>query len=121
MNNVKIEGRKKALTRDEWFALGKKLYGDNVEDWRVRCPMCSHIATVKDFKEAGADGPDSAFVECLGRYTGKSSPVKGDSSGCNWAAYGLFGIPNDKAYIVMFPDGDKSEVFPFADDPEVQP
>lgn len=83
--------------------------------------MCGHIATVKDFKEAGADGPDSAFVECLGRYTGKSSPVKGDSSGCNWAAYGLLGIPNDKAYIVMFPDGDKSEVFPFADDPEVQP
>ena len=32
MSNVKIEGHKKALTRDEWFALGKKLYGDNVED-----------------------------------------------------------------------------------------
>ena len=112
---------KKKLTRDEWLALGKKLYGDDVEQWKVRCPMCGHVAKVLDFKDAGADGPDSAFVECNGRYTGKGSPKEGDSSGCNWAAYGLFGIPKSNAYLVEFEDGSTSACFPFADDPEVQP
>lgn len=112
---------KKIITREDWLALGEKLYGKNVEDWKVRCPMCGHVAKVGDFKEAGADGPDSAFVECIGRYTGKGSPKEGDSSGCNWAAYGLFGIPNNNAYLVEMQNGEKIAAFPFADDPEVQP
>lgn len=28
----------KTLTRDEWFALGEKLYGKDVEYWEFRCP-----------------------------------------------------------------------------------
>ncbi|WP_202946813.1 VVA0879 family protein, partial [Rhodanobacter spathiphylli] len=51
--------------------------------------------------------------ECVGRYTGKGSPRKGDSSGCDWAAYGLFGTLG-KGRIVLN-EGKESEVFDFAE------
>lgn len=110
----------KKLTRDEWFALGQKLYGEEVEDWKVRCPMCGRVNQLKEFKEAGSKGPDNAFVECIGRYTGQGSPDKADGNGCNWAAYGLFGIPRDEKYEVTFEDGHTLQCFPFADDPDMQ-
>lgn len=40
--------------------------------------------------------------------------MKGDSSGCNWAAYGLFGIPAEHDIVVVAPD-DQVDVYPFAD------
>ena len=36
------------------------------------------------------------------------------SSGCNWAAYGLFGIPAEHDIVVVAP-GDQVDVYPFAD------
>lgn len=100
-------------TLDEWKKEGKKRFG-NYMNWKFKCPMCGHIAAVRDFKEAGADSPDCAYQECIGRYTGKGSPKEGDSSGCNWCSYGLFGIPNDNFCEV---DTGKTvvRIFPFAD------
>ena len=69
---------------------------------------------MRDFKEAGAEGPNCACQECIGRYTGKGSPKAGDTSGCNWAAYGLFGIPNGKGIIVLDEEGIGTECFAFA-------
>lgn len=89
------------------------LYGGKVK-WRFRCPMCGHVASVQDFKDAGAKSPSCAYQECLGRYTGKGTPKKGDSSGCNWAAYGLFGIPAEHDIVIVAP-GDQVDVYPFAD------
>lgn len=82
--------------------------------------MCGHIASIRDFKEAGEDNPNCAYQECIGRYTGKGSPQKGDSSGCNWAAYGFFGIPNGKGIIVLSDDGNGTECFDFADESLVE-
>lgn len=104
------------FTRDEWVAEGERRFGKDFEKWKVRCPMCGKVSSVGDFKEAGADSPDNAFVECIGRYTGQGSPGESTGDGCNWAAYGLYGIPRDDKYIIVFPDGHKRECFPFADD-----
>ena len=103
------------ITKAEWYAEGERRFGKDPMKWKIRCPMCGHVAKVEDFREAGANGPDCAFVECIGRYTGKGSPKEGDSSGCNWAAYGLFGIPKNDKYVVVFEDGTEMECFPFAD------
>lgn len=108
-----------SMTRDEWMALGKSLYGDNVENWKVRCPMCGKVTKAGEFKEKGAESPDRAFLECIGRYTGQGSPGEADGNGCNWAAYGLFGIPKDEKYEVTFDDGEKTQCYPFADDPDL--
>lgn len=85
--------------------------------WKFKCPMCGHVATVEEFKEVGADSPDCAYVECIGRYTGKGSPKNNDSSGCNWCAYGLFGIPKG-GVKVKTDDGDTKHIFDFAEEGE---
>lgn len=69
---------------EEWKAEATRRFGPDMLKWRFRCPMCGHVASVQDFKDAGAKSPNCAYQECLGRYTGKGTPMKGDSSGCNW-------------------------------------
>ncbi len=105
----------KVMTQAEWMEEGKRRFGQDFLNWKFQCPMCGHVASIQDFKVAGADNPNCAYQECIGRYTGKDSPKKGDSSGCNWAAYGLFGIPNGKGILVVGEDEIGTEVFDFAD------
>ena len=100
---------------EAWQAEAEKRFGKDYMNWKFQCPMCGHVASIKDFKDAGADDPNCAYQECIGRYQGKGSPVKGDSSGCNWAAYGLFGIPNGKGITVIADDGIGTECFDFAE------
>lgn len=107
-NNTKVYESPEAWTKE-----GNRRFGDNYMDWKFLCPMCGHIASVQDFKNAGAKDPNCAYQECIGRYTGKSSPVKGDSSGCDWCAYGLFGIPKG-GVIVMRDKENASHIFDFA-------
>ena len=99
---------------EEWKAEATRRFGPDMLKWRLRCPMFGHVASVQDFKDAGAKSPSRAYQECLGRYTGKGTPKKGDSSGCNWAAYGLFGIPAEHDIVVVAPDN-QVDVYPFAD------
>lgn len=103
---------------EAWRAEGEKRFGKDILKWRFKCPMCGHVAAVEDFVAAGAKDPaNSAYLECLGRYTGKGSPKEGDSSGCNWAAYGLFGIPKGGVYVFTGPE-EKEHIFDFAEEGE---
>ncbi len=101
-------------TLQEWQEEGKKLFGEDFKQWKFKCPTCGHVQNIQDFLDVGADG-NNAYQECIGRYTGKGSPVKGDSSGCNWAAYGLFGTLGN-GRIVITSEGKKVEVFNFAEE-----
>lgn len=110
------DAKKKVMTQQEWMDEGKSRFGEDFMNWKFQCPMCGHISSIKDFKDAGANDPNCAYQECIGRYTGKGSPKEGDSTGCNWAAYGLFGIPNGKGIIVTSDeDGTGTECFDFAE------
>ena len=100
---------------ESWREEGRRRFGTNYLKWRFRCPMCGHVASVQDFKDAGAKTPNAAYQECIGRYTGKGTPREGDSSGCNWCAYGLFGIPREHDTVVS-DDGDVIDVYPFAEE-----
>lgn len=98
------------FTPDQWLKEGERRFGKDVEKWRVKCSMCGTITELSEYKDAGAESPDCAFKECIGRYvTGK---------GCNWCTYGLFGLPSDDRYVIRFPDGHKDEIFPFAPEEE---
>ena len=100
---------------DDWRADGERRFGQDVKKWRFKCPMCGHVAAVQDFADAGSKDPaNSAYEECLGRYTGKGSPKEGDSSGCNWAAYGFFVIPKGGAYVFTGPE-QGAHIFEFAE------
>lgn len=109
-----VNEKHKTMTQQEWMEEGKKRFGEDYMDWKFVCPMCGHVASIREFKEAGADSPNSAYQECIGRYTGKGSPKEGDTSGCNWVAYGLFGIPNGKGITVIADDENGTECFEFA-------
>lgn len=106
--------KKKVMTRQEWLEEGNRRFGADFMNWKFQCPMCEHIASIQEFKDIGAD-PNCAYQECIGRYIGKGSPKKDDSSGCNWVAYGLLGIPNGKGIIVISESGEiGTECFDFA-------
>ena len=120
-SGVKISTDLKPTPVKEWLAEGRELFGRDIMKWKFRCPMCGHVASVQDFKDAGAEDPNDSFQECIGRYRGAGAPgaPDGNPDGCNWAAYGLFGIPNNKGRLVMAEDGKVLEVFDFAHE-EVQ-
>lgn len=99
-------------TLKEWLNEGKERFGEDFAKWRFKCPACGHVNTGKEFKDLGID-LNSMYNECVGRHTGKGSPRKDDSSGCDWAAYGLFGTLG-KGRIVLN-EGKESEVFDFAE------
>ena len=101
----------KNMSLQEWISKGEALFGKNIEDWKFVCPACGHIASVKEFTELGVDA-DYAKGNCIGRLTGKGSPVEGDNSGCNWTAGGLFGTLG-KGVKVSRPDGKVVEAFMF--------
>lgn len=103
----------KIMEKEEWLKEGKKRFGEDFMKWRFRCPMCGHIASVKEFIEAGADDPNCAYQECIGRY--KDAPVTGDTRQCFWTAYGIDGLLNGKGIIVIEDDGKGTKCFDFAD------
>ena len=80
------DGNKVYESLDAWKAEGERRLGADVRKWKFKCPMCGHVAAVEDFIKLKVKDPaNSAYEECIGRYTGKGSPKEGDSSGCNWA------------------------------------
>ncbi len=95
-------------TKEEWESKGESLFGKNKLEWKFQCPQCNNVVSAEDFrkfKDQGAS-PDSAYQECIGRYTGgRKGPNK-----CDWASYGLFRGPN----LVIREDGKETPVFEFA-------
>jgi hypothetical protein len=81
------------MTLDEWHATGEQLFGPDIMQWKFVCPSCGHVASVQDYKDAGAPEGAVAF-SCVGRYLPKRSEAfGGNGSGpCNYAGGGLIGL-----------------------------
>lgn len=79
-------------SQDEWKKEAVRLFGKDSMKWKFICPSCGHIATVQDWKDAGAPASTIAF-SCVGRWLGKKEEAfqKGKSP-CNYAGNGLFRI-----------------------------
>ena len=61
--------------------------------WRFVCPSCGHVASVKDWKDAGASEGEVAF-SCVGRHLNAddAKTFKHDGGPCQYAGGGLFGL-----------------------------
>jgi hypothetical protein len=57
------------MTHEEWKTEARKRFGDDSMGWRFVCPSCGHIASVADWKAAGAGEGEIAF-SCIGRRLG---------------------------------------------------
>lgn len=101
------------VTHEEWLAEAKKRFGDDPLKWRFVCPVCKHVASAQDWKDAGADEGAVAF-SCVGRWKkGSRDALRGEGDGpCNYAGGGLFRL---NPVHVMMPDGTEHQAFEFAD------
>lgn len=59
--------------------------------WRFKCPVCGHVASVQDYKDAGARENEVGF-NCIGRYLPGSRRAFGGSGPgpCDYTGGGLF-------------------------------
>lgn len=99
------------MTRDEWTIEGALRFGNDVMNWRFICPSCGHIASVSDYKAAGAPQTAVAF-SCVGRWLPNPRDAFGHDGGpCNYAGGGLIGINP----ITIVDGYAEHQVFAFAD------
>ncbi|MGE3857262.1 MAG: VVA0879 family protein, partial [Dehalococcoidia bacterium] len=95
-----------------WRAEAERLFGADAMRWRFECPACHHVATLQDWKDAGAPQESWAF-SCVGRWL----PFHRDAFGedgpgpCNYAGGGLFRL---NPQPLLFPDGSTHHAFAFA-------
>lgn len=102
------------ITLAEWRAEAVALFGADQTTWRFVCPACGHVASVKDWKDAGAPVTSAAF-SCVGRWSGAKREAFADGPGpCNYAGGGLFAI---NPVTVVDPDGRVHHAFAFAEPP----
>lgn len=110
-----MENRK--LTHDEWKAEAVAKFGPDAMAWKFVCPSCGHVASVQDWKDAGAPEGAIAF-SCIGRYKGDpkaaaDNAFRNAGGPCNYTGGGLLALnPVD----VEFNDG-VVQVFEFAEAP----
>lgn len=94
-----------------WRAKGTELFGADQLAWRFVCPSCNHVASVSDWRDAGASEGAAAF-SCVGRWKGgdDSKTFRGEGGPCMYAGGGLIGL---NPIVVVMPDGKERAVFAF--------
>ena len=103
------------MTVTEWRAEAVRRFGPDPMNWRFICPVCQHVASVSDWKNAGATEGEAAF-SCVGRRTGGRQAFEEKGVGpCNYAGGGLFRL---NPQPVINEDGKTHHVFAF--EPEGQ-
>jgi hypothetical protein len=85
------------ITRDEWLARGKQLFGEDFKQWKFVCPVCSTPQSINDLLAAGVKNEVVANYigfSCIGRFTEAKAHKKNDppGAGCDWTLGGFFSI-----------------------------
>lgn len=80
------------LTKEQWHAHGVTLFGEDEMQWCFICPACNHVASVQDYKDAGA--PVAAVgVACVGRFMYHRREAFATGPGpCDYSGRGLICI-----------------------------
>ena len=97
---------------ENWRAAAVARFGKDPMKWRFICPSCHHIASVRDWRDAGA--PEGAVAySCVGRWTSASddNTFRRKGGPCLYAGGGLFGL---NPVRIEMPGGGLREVFEFA-------
>lgn len=78
------------MTLGEWMAEGARRFGGDQREWRFVCPCCKHVATPREWHDAGATEGEIAY-SCIGRHRDKARDAfKRGKGPCNYAGGGLF-------------------------------
>lgn len=100
------------MTIQEYYAEAEKRFGPDANDWKFKCPSCGYIASVKEYRAAGATSGAIGF-SCIGRWKdGDAKKTFGGKDGpCNYAGGGLIGL---NPVSIIKPDGTKEYFFELA-------
>ncbi len=88
------------ISEERWQAMGAELFGPDQFLWCFKCPICGHVASVRDYKVHGAPQGAVGF-SCIGRWSEDPSKVRrafGDNKGrskdgpCDYTGGGLIGL-----------------------------
>lgn len=82
-----------------------------LEEQRILCETLGHEARAEAAALEAAEEKHELGWEVHRNWLQHAA---GKVGGCNWAAYGLFGIPAEHDIVVVAP-GDQVDVYPFAD------
>jgi hypothetical protein len=76
---------------EAWREEAVRRFGPDPLQWKFVCPVCKHVASVDDWRKAGALETEAAF-SCVGRHIPGSRPAfdKTGKGPCNYAGGGLF-------------------------------
>ena len=103
------------INHAEWRAKAIDLFGRNPLDWAFVCPSCGHVATVRDWKEAGASSDHTGF-SCIGRWLDAPDKNTFSKNGgpCQYAGGGLIGlnpvtVETESGHIRVFEFAPRSE------------
>lgn len=91
-------------TLKEWQAEATRLFGSDAMLWRFVCPVCGHVQSTQNYKDAGA-GEGAVAFSCIGRWVGTK-----DGGPCDYAGGGLFRL---NPITVVADDGVEHQVFDF--------
>jgi len=84
------------MTLEEYMAEAERRFGPDRLNWRWVCPACHHVASAREYKDAGA--PSSApGLDCIGRYGNlqRRTAFGTNSEGpgpCDYSSGGLFNV-----------------------------
>ncbi|MCC5670331.1 hypothetical protein LC653_42755 [Nostoc sp. CHAB 5784] len=97
------------MNKEQWLTLGETLFGQDKMQWIFLCPCCGHIASVQDYKKAGAPSSAAGF-SCVGRWMPVCKDAFDDKDKrkipCNYAGGGLINLnPVDVDGIKVFEFG----------------
>lgn len=106
------------MTHEAWLEEGARRFGPDHYDWRFVCPSCGHVASVREWREAGASSGEVAF-SCIGRRLGAdgSNTFKHAGGPCDYTSGGLICIAPLRVVIDPIDEPKGMPVFAFADEP----
>ena len=109
-----VETKYVELTKEEWEKEGVRLFGEDQMNWKFKCPACGYVASVKDYKNYGANLSMVGF-SCIGRMMENPREAFGEEGGgpCNYAGGGLIGLNPVK---VIRPSGIPINMMEFAEE-----
>jgi hypothetical protein len=107
----------RTLTHEEWLAEAERRFGADAMQWKFVCPICGHVASVQEYKDAGAKENAVAY-SYIGRFTNTGRKAFGDNRApdiaatpCDYTTGGLFNL----SPVTVILEGKPRRCFEFAD------
>lgn len=111
MNDYNSIIGKRTITVKEWQEEARRRFGPDILKWKFVCPSCGHVASIKDWRDAGAEEGEIAF-SCVGRHSKQINDAFTGKRPCNYAGGGLFRF---NPVTVVYPNGQVTVIFEFAE------